>query len=63
MHVGTMEIHGRRFCDSGHWPVPPPLTRQPNIGSVEGEAAGLALLIGTDGTDVRLARFGKGGAT
>ena len=62
--MGTMEIHGRGFCDSGHWPVPPPLTRQPNIaGSVEGEAAGLALLTGTDGRDARLARFGKGGAT
>ena len=58
--MGTMEIHGRGFGDSGHGPVPPPLTRQPNIGSVEGEAAGLAILTGTD---VHLARFGKGGAT
>jgi len=29
-------------------------------GSVEGEAAGLAILTGAD---LRLARFGKGGAT
>jgi len=52
---------------ASYWPVPPPQpspftrTRQPAIaGSVEGAAAGLAILTGTD---FLLARFGKGGAT